>query len=331
MNSVLWALIIFAGVGVGLWLVSFAIEAIRPKPKPPAKLRWAPNIPIDSIEIDGTRLRYIKSGKGPVLVLLHTLRTQLDLFEKIIPELSKHFTVYALDYPGHGYSDIPKARYDAAFFTAAVEGFLDKFDLRNVTLAGVSIGGSIALIIASRRNPRVARVIAINPYDYAKGRGMARSSLFGWVVNYVSLVPVVGEAVMRLRNFLIMKSILQGGVADAESISPALLKEMYLVGNRPGHYRAFLSLLRNAKSWEAATKDYGRIEVPVMLIWGDQDWARPSEREHDRMLIRGAEMTTLKRGGHFLALDRPEEVRDLIVSFARPGQIPRGAHSVESR
>ena len=185
-----------------------------------------------------------------------------------------------------------------------------------MTLAGVSIGGAIALIIASRRNPRVARVIAINPYDYAKGRGMARSSLFGWVVTYAALVPVVGETVMRLRNFLIMKAILNGGVADAQSIPPALLKEMYLVGNRPGHYRAFLSLLRNSASWETATKDYGRIDVPVLLIWGDHDWATPSEREHDRTLIKGAEMTTLKRGGHFLALDRPEEVRDLIVRFA---------------
>ena len=97
---------------------------------------------------------------------------------------------------------------------------------------------------------------------------MARRSVFGWVVNYVSLVPLVGEAVMRLRNFLIMKSILQGGVADAENIPPALLKEMYGVGNRPGRSRAFLSLLRNSKSWEAATKDYGRIEVPVMLHLG---------------------------------------------------------------
>jgi pimeloyl-ACP methyl ester carboxylesterase len=168
MNSVLWALAIFAAVGGGLWLVSFAIEAIRPKPESPAKLRWAPNIPINSLEIDGNTLRYIRSGKGPALVLLHTLRTQLDLFEKVIPELAKHFTVYALDYPGHGYSDIPKARYDAAFFTNTVEAFLDKLDLRDVTLAGVSIGGSIALIIASRRNLRVAGVVAINPYDYAR-------------------------------------------------------------------------------------------------------------------------------------------------------------------
>lgn len=325
MNVVLWALVIFAAFGVGLWLMSLALEAMRPKPKPPAKLRWAPNIPVSSVEIEGQRLRYIKCGTGPTLVLLHTLRTQLDLFEKIIPELSKHFTVYALDYPGHGYSDIPEARYDAAFFTKAVEGFLEKFDLRDVTLAGVSIGGSIALIIASRRNPRVAKVIAINPYDYAKGRGMARSSIFGSMVTYAALIPIIGETVMRLRNFLIMKAILNGGVADAQSIPPALLKEMYLVGNRPGHYRAFLSLLRNSASWEQATKDYGRIDIQVLLVWGAQDWARPSEREHDRTLIKDAEMTTLKRGGHFLPLDKPKEVRDLIVRFARPSQIPRGA------
>jgi hypothetical protein len=79
MDSVLWVLVIFAGVGVGLWLVSFVIEAVRPKPKPPRELRWAPNVPISSVEIGG--ISYIKTGKGPVLVLLHTLRTQLDLFE----------------------------------------------------------------------------------------------------------------------------------------------------------------------------------------------------------------------------------------------------------
>ena len=73
-----------------------------------------------------------------------------------------------------------------------------------MTFAGVSIGGSIALIIAARRNSRVARVIAINPYDYAKGRGMGRSSLLGWFITYASLVPVIGETVMRLRNSFIM-------------------------------------------------------------------------------------------------------------------------------
>jgi pimeloyl-ACP methyl ester carboxylesterase len=317
MSFVLWGLFIFAGVGIGLWLLSFAVETLRPVPKPPDKLRWLPETPIQYVEVGGNRLRFIRAGAGPSLVLLHTLRTQLDLFAKVIPELSQRFTVYALDYPGHGYSDIPRARYDTDFFTDAVEGFLDKLDIRNATLVGVSIGGPIALLIAARHNLRVARVIAINPYDYAKGRGMARSSFLGWLVTYASLVPAIGETVMRLRNFVIMKIVLRGGVAQTDSIPPALLEEMYLVGNRRGHYRAFLSLLRNAHTWENSAKDYGRIRVPVLIVWGDEDWAKPGERDRDGKLVPGAETVVVAHGGHFLPLDRPQELIELIDRFER--------------
>ncbi len=310
-NTTLSAVLIFISIGMSVWLASFVVEALRPVPEEPRTLRWLPDVPIEH--------GYIKTGKGPTVVLLHTLRTQLDLFEKIVAELSNHVTVYALDYPGHGYSAIPQARYDAAFFTETVKGFLETLDLRDVTVAGVSIGGSVALIIAARRNPRMARVIAINPYDYAKGRGLARSSLIGWLITSAARLSVVGETVMRLRNFFIISAILRGGVADADSIPPALMKEMNRVGNRPGHYRAFLSLLRNAASWEDATREYDRIAVPVLLMWGDRDWARPSEREHDRALIPNAQMTTLERGSHFLPLDRPLELSKAIVSFIAVG------------
>lgn len=317
MSTFVWILIVFVGAGVALWLVSLVMEALRAAPRVPGTLRWAPDIPIEYIEVDGTKLRYVKAGTGPAIVLLHTLRTQLDLFEKVVPELAKDFTVYALDYPGHGYSDIPDTRYDADFFAKTVEGFLEKLNLSDVTIAGVSIGGSIALIVASRGNPRVARAVAINPYDYAKGRGMARSSALGWMLNYASLLPFIGETFMRLRNFMVVKSVLRGGVSDPKSISPELMVEMFEVGNRPGHYRAFLSLLRNSQSWVEATKDYGQIKIPVLLIWGSEDWARPHERKHDSDLVPGAKMVTVEGGGHFLALDRPQAVvshmKDFIV------------------
>ena len=290
-------------------VISLAVEALRRPPKPPEKLAWAPGVPIRYVDVGGVKLRYIKEGSGPNLVLLHTLRTQLDIFQKVIPELSREFTVYAPDYPGHGYSDIPKADYDASFFVRAVEGFLDTLDLHNVTLCGVSIGGSISLILAGRQNARVSRVIAINPYDYAKGRGMARSSPLGWMIVTTSRIHVIGETVMRLRNFIITKAVLQGGVVNPESIPPELLEEMYRVGNRPGHYRAFISLLRNAPSWEAAAKVYGNIiGVPVRLVWGDRDWAKQSERERDKQLIPQAETATIENGGHFLPLDQPGAV-----------------------
>ena len=302
---------VLAGVAspVFLAVISMFVEALRRPPKPPEKLAWAPGIPIRYVSVGGVKLRYIKAGAGPNLVLLHTLRTQLDIFQKVIPELSREFTVYAPDYPGHGYSDIPKAEYDANFFVRVVEGFLDALNLHDVTLCGVSIGGSICLILAGRRNSRVSRVVAINPYDYAKGRGMARSSLLGWMIVTTSRIPIVGETVMRLRNFIITKAVLNGGVANRESIPPELLEEMYLVGNQPGHYRAFISLLRNAPSWEAAAKVYGNIiGVPVRLVWGDRDWAKQSERERDKQLIPQAETATIENGGHFLPLDQPGAV-----------------------
>ena len=315
MSFGLLVLVVFLGAGIGLWLMSYIMEALRPVPQASTTLRWAPDIPIDYLDVGGYRLRYIKAGRGPNLVLLHTLRTQLDLFEKVVPDLANSFTVYALDYPGHGYSDIPQAHYDADFFADSVERFLDALDLGNVTLGGVSIGGAIALILAGRRNSHIASVVAMNPYDYAKGRGMARSSLAGWMTMVTADIPVIGETVMRLRNFSIVKAVLQGGVVSPKSIPPALLKEMYEVGNRPGHYRAFLSLLRHAASWEAATEVYGHSNVPVCLLWGDKDWARSSEREHDRSLLADAQTVTVEHGGHFLPLDRPDAVVEQIKTL----------------
>ena len=62
---------------------------------------------------DGSRLRYYTAGTGPPLVLMHTVRTQLDYFQRVIPLLWDHYTVYALDLPGMGWSDIvPGARYE---------------------------------------------------------------------------------------------------------------------------------------------------------------------------------------------------------------------------
>jgi len=317
MSNVLYTLAILIAASIGLLLISLAVEALRRSPSPPKKLRWAPGIPIHYAEINGLRLRYIKTGQGPILVLLHTLRTQLDLFEKIVLELAGDFTVYAFDLPGHGYSDIPDTKYDAAFFAGAVECFLEVFNLNDVMLAGVSIGGAIPLIVAARNNPRVTRVVAINPYDYAQGRGMARSSVLARLVVVTADIPVLGETVMRLRNFFIMKNVLEGGVSNPRSIPPQLLKEMYLTGNRKGHYRAFINLLRNAETWQIATRDYARIKVPVLFLWGSQDWARPDEREHDLQLVPGAEMVTIENAGHFMPLDRPDEVIENLHAFYR--------------
>jgi pimeloyl-ACP methyl ester carboxylesterase len=315
MDFITFVIIVLASFVV-VWLVSFLVEALRPAPKTPATMPWDPSLKPAYVTVDGVKLRYLKVGAGPVLLLLHTLRTQLDLFHKVIPELARDFTVYALDYPGHGYSGIPDGSYDADFFVKYVNGFLEELDLTGVILSGVSIGASISLIIAARHNPRVVRIIPINPYDYDQGRGLARASWLGRLFVSLTAIPVVGDTVMRLRTYVIMKAVLAGGVSDPESISSALMKEMYVVGNRRGHYRGFINLLRNSSSWERARIEYRNINVPTFIIWGAKDWSRPEERRYDESLISGVQSVTLETGGHFLPLDAPNDVVRHIRSAA---------------
>jgi pimeloyl-ACP methyl ester carboxylesterase len=62
------------------------------------------------------------------------------MFQKIIPELEKHFTVHAFDYPGHGWSDIPTAAYPPEDFYQWTTAYLGKVDIRQAAIVGISIG-----------------------------------------------------------------------------------------------------------------------------------------------------------------------------------------------
>lgn len=302
---------------IGPVLVSYLVEALRRAPAAPTRLSWAPEIPIRYVKVDGINLRYVEVGQGPALVLLHTIRTQLDIFQKVIPELSRHFRVYAVDYPGHGFSDIPAVEYSPEFFTKVIGGFLEQVNIQNALVAGESIGGSIPLRLASQHNPRVKQVIAINPYDYDGGRGVRRSSRIANLLFFLNNVPILGSTFWRLRQYPVFKHIIEGGVVHKDSLPPLLLREMYEVGSRPHHYRAQMSLVATWADWENARADYGRITVPVLLIYGEADWSRPEERAANQRAIPGATMTIVKDGGHFLSLEAPEAVIQLILRFSR--------------
>jgi len=159
------------------------------------------------------------------------------------------------------------------------------------------------------------RVIAINPYDYGHGMGIARGNAWAWVVFNLARIPVLGETVMRLRNSFVERRALEGGVADPSAITPGFSEQVRASGFRPGHYRAFLNLLRHAYLWDDARKRYGAIKVPVLVIYGDRDWSRPNERQRTIDAIPGAKAETIAIGGHFLALDQPERLATLIKSF----------------
>ena len=308
---------LLAGGLAALVALSYVVEALRRGPVAPERLDWAPDLTAAYADIGGVKLRYITAGRGPALVLLHTLRTQLDMFQKVVPALGGQFRVYAVDFPGHGYSDIPGIEYTPELFRSAAERFLEKLGIENALVVGESIGGSVALLLAARHNPRVRGVVAINPYDYDRGRGHRRSSLLANLLFGVSNVPVIGGTFTRLRSLPIVRRVMQGGLYRKESLPDALARELYLVGNRRGHYHALMSLVRHWPAWEHAREEYGAIEIPVLLLYGDHDWSRPEEREADRRAIPGAEMRVVPESGHFLSLDAPDAVVGAVLEFGR--------------
>src|SRR5258708_31178398 len=78
---------------VALVLFSYAAEALRLRPTPPDKLPWGPGISIKYANVAGVKVRYIKAGSGPDMLVLHTLRPPRGICQEVIPSLAVHLRV----------------------------------------------------------------------------------------------------------------------------------------------------------------------------------------------------------------------------------------------
>src|SRR5919198_1812942 len=254
--------------------------------------------------VDGADIRYLRTGRGRPLVLLHTLRTQLDYFGPLLRHIDTgQMEVIAIDLPGHGESGAPPVDYTAGYFTDTVGALLDVCEVQDAVVVGESIGGSIALALAARGDPHVAHVVAGNPYDYGRRGGIRRSSALANVLFTAMLWPVVGSVVARTETKGILRGVLRGGLHDPAALPEELVEKLSRCGGLPGHARAFRSLCRHWRSWIDARALYGAIDLAVTLVYGDDDWSRPAEREANAHAIPGVRVTTLTNSGHFSSLE----------------------------
>ena len=205
------------------------------------------------------RLRYLTGGTGAPLVMLHTVRTQAEHFRHLIPLVQERYTVYALDLPGMGYSQIVSgASYQEPAMRAAVKSLIVRLDLREVTLLGESMGAVLALTTAADLPERVRRVLAINPYDYAGG--IARSSLLARFIITGVLAPVVGPVLAGLEPKPIMRAVLSGGLVDKTALREDYLDELLRVGRRPGYPTVARSVYASLPSLIAARSHYPAVQ-----------------------------------------------------------------------
>ena len=135
-------------------------------------------------------------------MLIHTVRTQLDYFQR---ESSRWFqtfahTVYALDLPGMGWSDIsivPGVGLEEPELRSAVVEFVEGLNLEDVTLAGESLGAALALSASIDLKNQVRRVVAFNSYDYPSG--VARGNWLARFIITAIRLPGLGPVFATLR------------------------------------------------------------------------------------------------------------------------------------
>lgn len=264
---------------------------------------------------DGSRLRYFTAGTGPPLVLLHTVRTQLDYFQRVIPALWDEFTVFALDFPGMGWSDIAAGtRYNEPELRSAVVEFVRALDLRDVTLSGESMGAAVALLASIELTGSVRNVIAFNPYDYPSG--LERGNWFARVIGTAIRLPGSGPIFAALENRLILKGVLAGGFADSGALPKDFLVELRRSGRRRGYPRVARAIMRSLNGFIAARARYPEVSAPVTLVYSERDWSRPAEREQVARLLN-VNPVTVPGAGHFSALERPADMIRVIRETAR--------------
>src|SRR5271169_602950 len=127
------------------------------------------------MDFDGTRMRYLRAGSGPPLILLHGLLGYSFSWRYTLPALAPYATVYAPDLLGAGFSDRPRGLDHSMRGTALrVLRFVDKLGLSSFDLLGTSRGGAVAMAAAAESvgaggaKPKLRRLVLVcpvNPYS----------------------------------------------------------------------------------------------------------------------------------------------------------------------
>jgi pimeloyl-ACP methyl ester carboxylesterase len=243
---------------------------------------------------------------------MHTVRTQLDYFQRVIPLLAATYRVYAVDFPGMGWSDItPGAGYDHADMQAAIVEFVRGLDLADVTLAGESMGATIALTASVELRDRVTRVVASNTYDYPDG--LERANLLARLIVAAVRAPLIGPTFAALENKPIVKGIMGGGYANPSRLPAEFLDELMRVGKRPGYQRVARAVYRNLPTLIAARDRYPSITAPVTLVYSDRDWSRVIDRKATAAAIPTATVRQLDHAGHFSAMEKPGAFAQMVL------------------
>jgi len=212
-----------------------------------------------------THFRWAGSARGPVAIVVHGIATPMISMEAVAKALGQQgYRVLMYDLYGRGLSDAPKGRQDRAFFLRQLSDLCAYHRLsEDITVAGYSMGGSIATAFAAEFPHSVKRVILV------ASSGVATNE--SWFSRFCRRVPILGDwAHAAFAHNRIAKSIpAHGATRDIDLVLRAQAQEL----GRRGYLPALLSSRRGilAEMQEEDHRKLARQGIAVSAIWGGAD------------------------------------------------------------
>lgn len=256
-----------------------------------------------------------RGGVGEPLVLIHGGGGTWQQWRAVIPLLEPEHEVLATNLVGHygGAPPPPDAHASVDLFVEGVERDLDAVGWQTAHVAGTSLGGLVALVLASRGRARTCTAIATMG-TWAKGgdRGLtvvARSyRFFQHITQLMARDPARWSRRPRLRRLLYWHHF-----AHPERMDPDYAAHMIVGAANATILPAFID-------WAEAhdgPRGLEQIRCPVQLLFPTKDLVFPRRRYGDRLTdaIPSAEVHDLPGAGHVAIWDDPQLVARAIVEF----------------
>jgi pimeloyl-ACP methyl ester carboxylesterase len=260
--------------------------------------------------VGGHRLRYVRAGRGPAVVLVHGFASSLYTWKDVLPALVPAHDVVALDLPGFGGSERPA---DLSFekLPEAVLGLVDELGIDQVALVGNSMGGAVAAMVAAERPDRVTALVLIDAAGFNLGPGEAPAMV------RLAMSPV-GSLISRLpfKRLAIEHSLRQVFLDDTHVTDERVAEYMDGLG-RPGALASIGSLRRSLGERGKLVQDaLSQIRAPTLVVWGREDrWIPVAHAERFVEAIPGARKVILEECGHMPQAEKPEVTGELLEEF----------------
>lgn len=243
------------------------------------------------VHVHGTDINYIVEGQGTDIILLHGWGQNIAMMQPIHDHLKQFHRVWTLDFPGFGDSPEPPTAWDVYEYAKMLTAFIQEMGIEKPTLMGHSFGGRIAIIYAGQQNP-VHKVVLFDAAGVKPKRGLdyyARVYSYKAAKKVMSIPGLQGiQAKMQARS----------GSADYQNASPIMKQVLSKVVN------------------EDLQHLMPKMEIPVLLIWGELDDATPvSDAKIMEAKMPNAGLVVLPGVGHYAYLERLPQVLTILDSF----------------